>query len=150
MYHEKSTILSYFEFVCVDSVSTKVGFNLMGRQPCQVTAIGFMPWALQQVQKDTKVIDRDKNTWMTHPHAFLKKGGELMIDLKPYFAGYNKNPLFTIISDGGVKCEARGDGSYLIHAPRKDGCYTVRVNVIDDDRVSSLTRDFYFVVTSRI
>ena len=34
-------------------------------------------------------------TWMTHPHAFLKKGGELMIDLKPYFAGYNKNPLFT-------------------------------------------------------
>lgn len=39
-------------------------------------------------------------TWMTHPHAFLKKGGELMIDLKPYFAGYNKNPLFTIISDG--------------------------------------------------
>ena len=89
-------------------------------------------------------------TWMTHPHAFLKKGGELMIDLKPYFAGYNKNPLFTIISDGGIKCEPKGDGSYLIHAPRKDGCYTVRVNVIDDDRVSSLTRDFYFVVTSRI
>lgn len=88
--------------------------------------------------------------WMTHPHAFLKKGGELMIDLKPYFAGYNKNPLFTIVSDGGIKCEAKGDGSYLIHAPRKDGCYTVRVNVIDDDRVSSLTRDFYFVVTSRI
>ena len=89
-----------------------------------------------------------------------------MIDLKPYFAGYNKNPLFTIVSDGGIKCEPKGDGSYLIHAPRKDGCYTVRVNVIDDDRVSSLTRervnatdddrvssltrDFYFVVTSRI
>ena len=89
-------------------------------------------------------------TWMTHPHAFLKKGGELMIDLKPYFAGYNKNPLFTIVSDGGIKCEAKGDGTYLIHAPSKDGCYTVRVNVTDDDRVSSLTRDFYFVVTSRI
>ena len=87
---------------------------------------------------------------MTHPHAFLKKGGELMIDLKPYFAGYNKNPLFTIISDGGIKCEPKGDGSYLIHAPRKDGCYTVRVNATDDDRVSSLSRDFYFVVTSRI
>ena len=74
MYHEKSTILSYFEFVCVDSVSTKVGFNLMGRQPCQVTAIGFMPWALQQVQKDTKVIDRDKNITMT---VEAEKGGLL-------------------------------------------------------------------------
>jgi hypothetical protein len=44
----------------------------MGRQPRQVTAIGFMPWALQQVQKDTKVIDRDKNITMT---VEAEKGG---------------------------------------------------------------------------
>lgn len=62
-------ILSLF---VLTASAQRLDFNLMGRQPRQVTAIGFMPWALQQVQKETNVIDRDKNITMT---VEAEKGG---------------------------------------------------------------------------
>ena len=43
----------------------KIDFNLEGRQPRQVTANGYLPWAIHQSQKETKVIDRDKNILLT-------------------------------------------------------------------------------------
>ena len=43
------------------SFAQKIDFNLVGHQPKQVTANGFMPWVIQRSQKESKVIDAEKN-----------------------------------------------------------------------------------------
>ena len=85
--------------------------------------------------------------WMTHPHGYLKAGEEIVVDMKKYFAGYNKNPMFVIIDNTGMTGKDQGNGKYLIKAPRTNGFYTIRVFATDDDHVSTLTRDIYFAVT---
>ena len=84
---------------------------------------------------------------MTHPHGYLKAGEEITVDMKRYFAGYNKNPMFVIMDNGGMTCKDQGNGKYLIKAPRTNGFYAIRVFATDDDRVSTLTREILFAVT---
>ena len=85
--------------------------------------------------------------WLTHPHGYLKAGEKITVDMKLYFAGYNKNPIFVIMDNNGMECKEQGDGKYLIQAPRKNGFYTIRVFATDQDRVSTLTRNIHFAVT---
>ena len=85
--------------------------------------------------------------WMTHPHGYLKAGEEITVDMKRYFAGYNKNPMFVIMDNGGMTCKDQGNEKYLIKAPRTNGFYAIRVFATDDDRVSTLTREILFAVT---
>ena len=58
-------MLSLVCFCLMPLFAQRVDFNLEGRAPNQVTANGFKPWAIRQAQKETKVIDRDRNISFT-------------------------------------------------------------------------------------
>ncbi|MBQ4446147.1 MAG: hypothetical protein II910_07840, partial [Prevotella sp.] len=62
---KRCLMLTMMGLSMIPSFAQKVDFNLEGRQPRQVTANGYMPWAIRQAQKETKVIDAEKNITLT-------------------------------------------------------------------------------------
>ena len=62
---KRCLMLTMMGLSMIPSFAQKVDFNLEGRQPKQVTANGYMPWAIRQAQKETKVIDAEKNIKLT-------------------------------------------------------------------------------------
>ena len=85
----------------------------------------------------------DYLNWMAEPHF----NNLNTIELKPYFAGYNNNPSFSVIESKGVDAKINGTTLELAPAANGSNLATVVVEATDEDGWGSYKRTFHFAIS---
>lgn len=132
---------------------------------------GMPDWWEQLVGTNPSVADNNQLTdgeytqlerylnWLAEPHFMLKPGSKLVIDLKPYFAGYDNQPSFSF-SEGAtltfnslnqqgckVKIDKKGKLTILLNKQAAPPLLDLPVVVSDHDNVATLLRTFHLAIT---
>lgn len=86
----------------------------------------------------------DYLNWMACPH-FTVSSSPITIDMKKYFVGYDNQPTFKLVNDGGMVVKDQGNGIYAISANKKTTVLpSLTVTATDADNTGSYTRTFNF------
>ena len=88
----------------------------------------------------------DYLNWMACPH-FTVSPSPITIDMKKYFVGYDNQPTFKLVNDGGMVVKDQGNGIYAISANKKTTVLpSLTVTATDADNTGSYTRtlNFYY------